>query len=181
MQDSTVPQAQGDGDPRPVYRWRMGDGPVLVHVEKSGPAFPVPIAESLGRSLVAQTQRSVGEVLDAIQRQCFLDLMPAWTRLLRASGVKAQDRHRVCLRRDWFWGEMRDALTMALVLAEGDPVARDVRWVVADMLIRGEAVEAAQRCRKTLAELAEVSGSGATVMLLLGHLATYDDFAAGRA
>src|SRR3990167_2114670 len=87
--ETTVPLPQADGDSRPVIH-DLGDlpGPRLVHVEKSGSAFvPLSVADQLGASLVVQTLTAVGEVYNAMDRACFLDLLPAWTRLLRMAQV----------------------------------------------------------------------------------------------
>jgi hypothetical protein len=68
---------------------RSTDGPVRVHLERRGPAFlPLPIAESLGQSLMAQAVTVCGNVLQAIEREQPLDVAGAWDRMLRVLRVQ---------------------------------------------------------------------------------------------
>lgn len=160
-------------------------GQVRVHLEKSGPAFkrgaaflPVPIAEQLEASLVAQTGTTIGEVLNAIQRKCLLDLMPTWTRLLRVYGQPPSGQSRTALRRDWFWGEALDAIAVALCYSEREGCA--VKWIVADMVIRGEAAEAAIHAERTLCDYVNSPDGQETAEMLQRHIATYRAFAEGK-
>lgn len=155
------------------------DKPRLVHVEKSGPAFlPVAVADMLGASLVAQTGTAIGDVLNAIQRKCLLDLMAAWTRLLNVYHVTPSEQSRTALRRDWFWGEAFDAIVMALCRCETEHAL--VRWHVADMLIRGEAAIAAEDASRALAPYDALSEPTPDLDTARENLAAYRKFAEGR-
>lgn len=152
----------------------------LMHIEKSGPAFlPVPVAESLGASLVAQTGTAIGRVLNAIEpdRQCLLDLMPAWTRLLKLYGIPPSGQSRTSLRRDWFWQEVHHEIVMALCYGKTDSAV--AKWHVADMTIRGEAAEAAIHAERTLCDYVNSPDGQETANMLRRHIALYKAFAEG--
>jgi hypothetical protein len=190
-QISTAAQAQGDGDPSPVTIWDLGyltsteadETPItakrLLHLTPvRRPEFvPMTVAEQLGASLVAQTQTVLGEVLNAIQRKCLLDLMPAWNRLLKVNGIEPSPQIRTALRRDWFWNEAFDAIVMALCRCETEYAS--VRWHVADMVIRGEAAIAAHDAAKSLREYETDPACKETADMLREHLAAYKRFAEG--
>lgn len=120
----------------------------LMHIEKSGPAFlPLPVAEQLGASLVAQTTAAIGDVLSAIKRECLLDVIPAWQRLMRVQGLTLPipPIDTVTIRHRWAYAELRDAVEAALTSQVG-PWA----WVRPDMMIRQMAREQAERSDETL-------------------------------
>ncbi len=140
---------------------------------------PLPFRRQLEVSLVAQTQTCVGEVLNAIQRKCLLDLMAAWTRLLKLNSIAPSEQTREALRRDWFWGEAFDAIVMALCYCEHAEKSA-VRWHVADMVIRGEAALAAEHASRTLPEYAASPDGQENAEMLRRHIALYRSFAEGR-
>lgn len=153
----------------------LPQGKRLMHVEKSGPAFetiyyyavesaarraavaaqganeteflPLPIAEQLGASLVAQTTAAIGDVLSAINRGVLLDLMPAWQRLLKVQmlSLPVPPIDVAMIRQRWAYADLRDAVDAALSSQVG-PWA----WVRPDMMIRQMAREAAERSEQTL-------------------------------
>lgn len=163
----------------------------LMHVEKSGPAFlPLPIAEQLGASLVAQTTAAIGDVLSAIKRECLLDVIPAWQRLLKVQGLSLPipPMDTVTIRHRWAYAELRDAVEAALSSQVG-PWA----WVRPDMMIRQMAREQADRSAVTRMGLtrdwaaAELSGDMATIETLrqsmvtvTNNIATLRAFAEGK-
>lgn len=181
-------QAQGDGDPTV---WDLGyltsteadETPItakrLLHLAPSRrPEFvPMAVADQLGASLVAQTQTAVGECFNAIQRKCLLDLIAAWARLLKINSIEPCEQRRTALRRDWFWGEAQDAIVMALCRCETEHAK--VRWYVADMLIRGEAAEAAEHAFVSLREYNRPESQDVAEMLRR-NLKTYRDCAEGN-
>ncbi len=152
----------------------------ILHLEQSRrPDFvPMTVAEQLGASLVAQTGTAIGEVLNAIQRKCLLDLMPAWTRLLKVYGITVNGQSRTALRRDWFWGEAFDAIVMALCYGETE--YGPAKWLVADMVLRGEAAVAAEHAARSLREYEASPEGRENADMLRENLAAYRAFAEGR-
>lgn len=174
---STTAQPQADGDSRP-FDADAHHGSRLLHWEKSGPAFapspdPVdPVADMLAASLVAQTLRTTGDVLSAIHRRCFLDLMPAWTRLLRVAQVTVPVGYRQ-YRERWQWDDMRDSVILALCYADLSPA----RWMSADMLLRSVARDAAVEAE---GNIGTYQSSAETVAMLAENAAAYRSFSEGR-
>jgi hypothetical protein len=152
----------------------------LLHLTPSRrPDFiPTTVADQLGASLVAQTQTTIGEVLNAIQRKCLLDLMAAWTRLLKINGIEPSHQRRTAIRRDWFWGECFDAIVMAMCRCETEHAA--ARWHVADMLIRGEAAYAAIHASRSLLTYEGNPEVKDVADMLRQNLAAYTAFSEGR-
>lgn len=170
-------QPQGDGDPRRFQIHGDADKPRLVHVEKSGPAFlPVPVADQLGRSLVVQTLRIAAEVLNALDRRCFLDVMPAWGRLLKAADLQLP-LSRTYPRQSWEFAEMRDAVMFALLHVE-EPHAL-MRWIVADSLLRGYAMTLAHGSESHLSAPGDHL-TVADVERIQAHAKAYRAFSEGR-
>lgn len=99
---------QGDGDGRPFDTNSEPDespirsgGPRLAVVHRRGPDFgqlmPIPVAEQLGQSLMAQAVTACGEVLQAIHRDHRetggpnpMEVIGAWSRLLRILKVQPE-------------------------------------------------------------------------------------------
>jgi len=140
-----IPQADGNSQPFGEYiRGRqfrsLPDGPVRVHVQKSGPAFdPLrdrPLATDLARSLQMQGLSAVGDVLDALRRKCVSDLVASWT---RAVTVLRLDFTSIdiaigpwCMEHPW--ARLTDTLIDAQIYA-AMPSAT-VKWVSLDAAIR---------------------------------------------
>ena len=120
---------------------------------------------------LAQTSKAIGHVLNALDRRCLLDLMPAWTRLLRIHGLQLP-LARTYTRPNWEWQEMRDAVALALCHCE-EPHAL-MRWIVADGLMRGYAMTAAAAADSRV-DVAD----GDTARLAV-NAAAYRAFAEGR-
>lgn len=121
--------------PRPFYQPSMGK--VLVHAEKSGPAFDQPIlaplATALAHSLQAQTIAAAGDVMLALSRQVPTDLMAAWPRLMRAmrwDGPKALVLPDLW-DRTFVWTDTLREVATAMSRAEGP-----TRWLNADTAVR---------------------------------------------
>lgn len=180
---STASQSapQADGDSRPIGAGRIQDAAPIFNAEEVNTLVDYlreserPARRQLEASLVAQTGTTIGEVLNAIQRKCLLDLMPTWTRLLRVYGQPPSGQSRTALRRDWFWGEALDAIAVALCYSEREGCA--VKWIVADMVIRGEAAEAAIHAERTLCDYVNSPDGQETAEMLQRHIATYRAFA----
>lgn len=192
--------AQGDGDagfdtasesdevthshhPRPFHV--TGTGPTLVHVEKRGPAFsvvaqdanetdllPLPVAEQLGRSLVAQDAKAIGDVLNAIDQRNLLGLMVAWSQLLRIHDLHVPIS-RAYGRPSWEWADMREAVVRALCQCQ-EPHAL-LRWMTADALMRGYAMTAASAAES------RVDTADEDCERLAQNARAYRAFAEGRA
>lgn len=151
LQDTEVQAIlQGDGDPRRFHIHGDPDKPTLVHVEKSGPAF----SQQLESSVASRTAKTIGELLNALDRSCFLDAMPAWARLLKILDItipKAdQDRvHREYPRQGWEFTDMCELVVLALCHLE----ERDARlhWAKADANLRGYAMTLAHGSESKLA------------------------------
>lgn len=195
---STAATAQGDGDPRAfdvnseadeTPTWNLGTmgqpaqddrkaARRLLHLAKPRrPEFvPMSVADMLGASLVAQTSTTTGEVLSAIQRKCFLDLMAAWTRLIKIHGVTVNGQSRTAMRRDWFWGEAFDAIVAALSYCETEQ--GPAKWIVADMVLRGEAAEQARLTSLALAPYGDAYAP--ELEQARENLAAYRRFAEGQ-
>lgn len=107
----------------------------------------VPITDMFVQSLQAQAVKAAGDVLNALNRGCLLDLCAAWPRLLKMvsvvpSGARAYSRQR------WEWTEMREAVELALVYAEHP---ESLHWQRADALVRGYAMQAAHAAESRIA------------------------------
>ena len=162
-------------DPRPF----PGTGLRVVHLEKSGPAWdrefiPVRVTQQLAKSLVAQTCTAAGEVFNALDRQCFLDLMKAWQRLLVIADVTPVPA-RLATSTRHFWSDMRQHVTLALCKAEQRP---NTEWLKGDLLMRQYASEVADLAREHLRYPAELGI--ANTEQLAKNCAAYEAFAKGR-
>lgn len=176
-QDSTMlaQDAYEVDAPRP-----FGPGPLrLVHAEKRGPAFsreflPVTIADQLGASLVAQTAVALGELMNAFHRGVFLDVMPAWTRLLAVMQVRVP-KAKLHTRTMDFWREAPRDVAIALCHAEDGQLSY---WMTADFQMRQFARECAERSREKLRHPAELGIEGTEQAMR--SLCAYEAFAEGR-
>lgn len=156
----------------------------MVHSEKSGPAFlPMSVAEQLGASVASRTAKTVGELLNAlgIPRECFLDVMPAWSRLLKIQDItilRMDDGtvYRAYPRLRWEFAEMREAVVLALCHLE----ERDQRmvWANADALLRGYAMTLAHGSESKLANPRDLTDDD--MERIAGNAKRYRDFAEGR-
>jgi len=174
QQSSTAAQPQGDGDPRPFRT--SGDGPVRVHSEKRGPAFSeAAVVSRLIQTIQSQAIKAVGETLNALQRRSLLDLCAAWPRLLKVAGVVSLGA-RSHARDGWQWGDMEDAVKLALCYAEQP---HSLKWQEADALIRGYAFTAALATESRMA-VYEVECEPAHLETIKRNAATYRAFAEGR-
>lgn len=196
----TAAQPQGDGADRP-FDTHGHAGPVRVHLEKSGPAFagddaPVfngrevstlvdylreserPVREQLEASLVAQTAKATGQLLNALQRQCFLDVMPAWARLCTMLSVSVVEPvARRYPRQSWEFTTMREAVELALChLGESDGWQK---WLEADALLRGYAMTLAHGSESHLSQTSELTIGDVERISL--NATAYREFAEGRA
>lgn len=153
----------------------LGDGKRLVYWEKSGPAF-TSTKEQLMNSLQAQVLKAAGEVLNALgsNRRCFLDVMPAWTRLLKILGLTIPV-YRSIPRKNWEFEQMREDVTLALCYSEQiDTPEGLVKWGTADAVLRGYARDAAESIESRL------SLDDMNYEMLAHNLAEYRKFSEGR-
>lgn len=172
MSSATQSQPQADGDSRPLVVHDLGtmpDQPLrLMHFEVSGPAFRERPASAL------QIATSIGEVYNAIDRHCFVDLLQAWSRLVRAMRVSiiVQPRH---VPEHWFWKYAQESISLALTYCE--TAEASVRWHAADCILRGEALRSAERAERNMAAYASTPDIYAR---LAGNAAVYRAFSEGR-
>lgn len=187
----TLPQGDGDSTPLRLPSERpfasvIGEGvngPVRVHLEKSGPAWPrddsrvgepmVPVRNMLVESLQAQALTAVGHVLNSLQRRCLIDLCAQWPRLLKLAGVKSSGYRRQP-REQWAWAEMTEAVIIALCYSEHPD---SLKWQDADSTLRGYAMQAAHASQSHL-DGGELSLDD--VVRVQRNHQTYLDFAEGR-
>lgn len=176
---STASQPQADGADRPFDTHGV-TGPVLVHTEKSGPAFDgrhdlgtLPSTEDmLVQSIQAHALKTAGEVLNALHRGCLLDVCASWPRLLKVAGVTSLGARRAP-REGWAYAELREAVELALVYAE-QPTS--IHWQQADATLRGYVLETAAAIESRL-DRADVSADSLRVA---GLVDAYRAFAEGR-
>lgn len=187
--DLNLSTAQGDGDGRPFDTHGV-DGPALVHFEKSGPAFmaavrasDLPVLQQLEASVASRTAKTIGELFNALglPRECFLDVMPAWARLLKILNVTIPqvdpDRvHREYPRQGWEFHELRELVVLALCHHE----ERDARlhWATADAGLRGYAMRLAHGSESHLANPRDLTDED--VERIGSNAVAYRDFAEGR-
>ena len=120
---------------------------------KSGPAFDTPLATDLARSLQLQAVAAAGNVIYALTRHCFLDAMPAWTRLLTALNLTVAPIEIPLIRGDHHNARILQAIVLALSSAEGPEAS--MRWANADALMRSYARYHADQCHAEAREIAE--------------------------
>lgn len=167
------PMPQGDGADRPFDTHGV-TGPVRVHVETSGPAFggisqPTPVKDALCQSIQVHALKAAGQVLNALQRRCLLDLCASWPRLLTVAGVQSRGARRYP-RQAWEWQEMKEAVELALCYAEQP---ESLKWQDADATLRGYALVAAEATESQI-------GNGDHYAMLTLNAAIYRAFAEGR-
>ena len=183
--NETRPQAQGDGDPTV---WDLGyltsteaNGVArrLMHLEKSGPAF----SQQLEDSVASRTAKTIGELLNALglPRECFLDVMPAWSRLLKILNITIHRTDyggvlRLYPRQSWEFAEMREVVVLALCHQE----ERDAlhHWTTADATLRGYAMTLAHGSESHLAKPQTLADED--VARIRGNAVAYRSFAEGR-
>lgn len=174
---------QGDGADRPFTVHDLGTlpGPRTVHIEKSFPRTfagqPSAVIESyMVQSLKSQCLRDAGQVLNAIERACFLDVMPSWERLLKTAGVTISHIARWYPKGPVLFSDMRVAVIVALCYADQVDTAIGLqKWADADALLRGCALQAAHAVESRL------HPSDPDFTLHTMHSAAYRAFAIGRA
>lgn len=178
---SANPQSipQGDGDSRPLVVHDLGTMPVRplgFHLELCGPALQ-PIDRQV-RTKQLEMATAIGEVYNAIDRRCLIDLLKAWSRLLPVAGVTPIIQPEYAYRPEhWFWKEAQEAISIALCYCEFSEQAR-VKWHAADCILRGEASRQARRAEGHLPTYQSAPDIYGT---LLENIAVYQAFSEGRA
>lgn len=167
---------QGDGADRPFRGQLVGahhigtltDLDPLATYEDYRIGQQPDAADMLVQSLQSQALKTAGEVLNAIERACFLDLVKAWRRLLKVAGVTVPV---VRSFDDWTFDRLRFDVTIALCHAENvdHPIGLG-KWARIDALLRGEAMRRAM-AMESRTETSQVEQENAAV---------YRAFAEGR-
>ncbi len=172
------------------------NGPVRVHLERSGPAFsgerhdlgalwneppehPRPIIlanepsvdDALAQSHQSHALQCAGEVLNAINRRCLLDLCASWPRLMTVAGAESCG-FRLYPRKAWAWVELKEAVETALVYAK---YPQQRKWQEADAVLRGYALE----CALSAESRTRLECGDDYYPLLQQHAARYRQFAEG--
>lgn len=178
-----TPQADGDSRPFDLGTMPQDGGPFWLVTEKRGPAFdelwnkaqasdsPTDgvLKQQLESSIASHALKTAGEVLNALQRRCLLDVCASWPRLLKVTGVTSRGARRYP-RQAWEWQEMKEAVEMALRYAEQP---ESLKWQEADATLRGYALVAAEATESQI-------GNGDHFLMLTHNAATYRAFAEGR-
>jgi len=128
-------------------------GPSFEDVRRT--LFDTPLAVDLARSLQLQAVAAAGNVIYALTRHCFLDAMPAWTRLLTALNLTVAPVTIELIRGDHHNARILQAIVLALSSAEGPEAS--MRWANADALMRSYARYHADQCHAEAREIREAA------------------------
>lgn len=135
-----LPQAAGQGDTRTFGDYLRSQGRVAIASSKSGPAFDTPLAVDLARSLQAQGVAACGDLLSAISRKCWPDIMAAWPRVISTLNLTVSNVPVVLSAVDY------DHMLHTVIVAMGS--AQDMtaaaKWQHVDTVLRRSAPELAQ-------------------------------------
>lgn len=175
-----VTHPQGDGADRPFdglvlvqHIGTMPDGDPLDCYRVVSKAQPS-VEDMLVQSIQSQALNAAGEVWNAINRACFLDLIKAWTRLLKISGVELSLVRDY--RSDWTFDQLGKDVAIALCYAEmiDTPAGRQT-WARVDAQLRAYAMRAAHALESRW------SATDTEAKIARENAAKYRAFAEGRA
>lgn len=136
-----LPQAAGQGDTMTLTDYlKLKNRCVAIASSKTGPAFDTPLATDLARSLQAQGVAACGDLLSAISRKCWPDIMAAWPRVI--STLNLQVSHVPVVLSSVDYDRMLHTVIVAMGAA-GD-ITANVKWQHVDTVLRSSAAERAQ-------------------------------------
>lgn len=125
---------------RPYDQKGAPNDKALVLVSKTGPAFDAPLATDLARSLQAQGVAACGDLLSAISRKCWPDIMAAWPRVISTLNLKVSHVPVVLSQVDY----ERMAHTVIVAMGAAQDITAAVKWQHVDTVLRSSAAEWAQ-------------------------------------